>query len=553
MKKISLLIFLALACITVKGQEIATIDKIKYYLENGEATIMAQDKSLSGDIIIPENLSYNNAEYKVTSVDASAFTSTKITSITLPNSITSLGEKCFEGCRNLTSITLPNSITSLGDGCFSYCGLTSITLPNSITSLGEKCFNNCQNLTSITLPNSITSLGDGCFSGCISLSSVTLPNSITSLGNGCFSGCISLSSVTLPNSITSLGNNCFLSCGLTSITLPNSITSLGDGCFSGCISLSSVTLPNSITSLGDGCFDGCMSLSSVTLPNSITSLGEACFSVCLSLTSITLPISITSLGDFCFNNCQNLTSITLPNSITSLGDCCFNNCQNLLYVDCNWTSFDGINISSKNTFHSIFSKAKLYVPKGTKELYSSTEPWKSSFNTIIEKDSEGGNSEVKVCTIPTIEYVNGELNLTSETAGAEYHYTIEALDAKKEAYSENGKIALAAKYNITVWASADGYSNSEKATATLYFIDGKIEGETGIVQVPAQRGIVAARNGATLSVSGLSIGETVSVYNLQGGMLDKSASFGGTAQLNIGGSHETVIIKVGEESIKVAL
>ncbi len=168
MRHISLPILFTIASICSCGQHITTVDNIRYNLENGEATIMAQNSSLSGDIIIPETISYNDIEYKVTNVADSAFKETKITSIILPNSIVSLGHSCFYLCRSLTSITLPNNLTAVGDYCFTGCtNLTSITLPNSITSLGNDCFWSCFNLTSITLPSSITALGNSCFSFCI--------------------------------------------------------------------------------------------------------------------------------------------------------------------------------------------------------------------------------------------------------------------------------------------------------------------------------------------------------------------------------------------------
>ena len=158
-----------------------------------------------------------------------------MTSITIPNSVTSLGDNCFYNCSSLTSITIPISVTSLGGGCFSHCrSLTSITIPNSVTSLGEYCFNGCSSLTSITIPNSVTSLGGYCFPGCSSLTSVTIGNSVTSLGDYCFGGCSSLTSITIPNSVTSLRWGCFYGCSsLTSIIIPNSVAYIGGNCFAG--------------------------------------------------------------------------------------------------------------------------------------------------------------------------------------------------------------------------------------------------------------------------------------------------------------------------------
>ena len=122
---------------------------------------------------------------------------TRLTRITIPNSVTSLGGGCFWNCTSLTRITIPNSVTSLGNGCFEGCSsLTSITIPNSVTELGDYCFRGCTSLTSITIPNSVTELKWECFYGCTSLGSITIPNSVTDLGSNCFDGCTSLKEVT---------------------------------------------------------------------------------------------------------------------------------------------------------------------------------------------------------------------------------------------------------------------------------------------------------------------------------------------------------------------
>ena len=148
----------------------------------------------------------------------------------------------FWSCSGLTSITIPNSVTSIGDGTFSGCnGLTSITIPNSVTSIGNVTFNGCSGLTSVTIPNSVTSIGESAFSGCSSLTSITIPNSVTSIGSYAFSVCNGLTSVTIPNSVTIIGIEAFYGCSsLTSITIPNSVTRIGDAAFAKCGNLENV-------------------------------------------------------------------------------------------------------------------------------------------------------------------------------------------------------------------------------------------------------------------------------------------------------------------------
>ena len=327
------------------------LNGIKYRL-NISKTAEVLKNDYSGDIVIPETVTYNNITYK----------------------ITSLGESCFEGCSNLTSINLPSSITSLGSSCFSGCSsLTSINLPSNITSLGSSCFGGCSNLTSINLPSSITSLGDYCFSGCSSLTSIELPSGITFFGRRCFFNCGNLKSVYLADGITSLGESCFEGCSnLTSINLPSSITSLGSSCFEGCSNLTSINLPSSITSLGSSCFSRCSSLTSINLPSDITSLGNGCFYGCSSLISISLPSGITSLGKGCFYGCSSLTSISLPDGLTSLGKWCFDGCYSLTSVLC-------LAVAPPSCTESVVDNTKrLYVPKESIEKYKQSDAWNSA-------------------------------------------------------------------------------------------------------------------------------------------------------------------------------
>ena len=180
-----------------------------------------------------------------------------LTSITIPNSVTSIGRYAFEGCSGLTSVTIGNSVTSIGDNAFGYCsGLTSVTIGNSVTSIGNSAFEGCSGLTSVTIPNSVTSIGEWAFFDCIGLTSVTIGDSVTSIGDFAFSECIGLTSVTIPNSVTSIGISAFEDCsGLTSITIPNSVTSIGDYAFYNCSSLTNVTcLRNTPPTLGTDAF-----------------------------------------------------------------------------------------------------------------------------------------------------------------------------------------------------------------------------------------------------------------------------------------------------------
>ena len=283
-------------------------------------------------------------------------------SITIPNSVTSIGDEAFSDCDSLQSITIPNSVTSIGDKAFSDCkSLQSVTIPNSVTKIGDEAFSGCESLQSVTIPNSVTSIGDYAFGWCKSIQSITIPNSVTKIGDGAFSGCNicfficnstyfqnddvclfnkdktaivsrikDCVNYIIPNSVTNIGDGAFRWCGsLQSVTIPNSVTSIGDYAFAQCDSLQSITIPNSVTSIGDYAFYWCYSLQSITIPNSVTSIGDYAFFSCKSLQSITIPNSVTSIGDYAFDSCKSLQSITIPNSVTSIGDEAFSDCDSL--------------------------------------------------------------------------------------------------------------------------------------------------------------------------------------------------------------------------------
>ena len=506
------------------------IDGFRYLLESDTKTatlVPKTDGNYSGDIIIPEKVKGNDGvEYIVTS----------------------LGASCFEECRGLTSITIPSSVTSLGSSCFSYCsGLTSITIPSSVTSLGSSCFSGCSGLTSITIPSSVTSLGWDCFSGCSGLTSITIPSSVTSLGQSCFNGCSGLTSITIPSSVTSLGEGCFSFCsGLTSITIPSSVTSLGGYCFRDCSGLTSITIPSSVTSIGGNCFEGCSGLTSITIPSSVTSLGEYCFNGCSGLTSITIPSSVTFLGWSCFSGCSGLTSITIPSSVYSLGEYCFNGCQNLETV-----YFKGKYCKSNYADLWIPTTSIIKVPteylQGYKDAFGSDYKYIYAWNP----DETGeDNKPVTQCSTPSVSYGEGKLMFACETAGAKYHYTITDTDIKSDALSENGEVSLSAAYNISVYATADGYKASDKAEATLYWVNANLDNSTNINMVKT-RGVVASAHDGIVTLSGLDNGEVVKFYATDGKYLGSSVAANGSASYAV--NESLVIAKVGKDSIKIAV
>ncbi|MCM8871885.1 MAG: leucine-rich repeat protein, partial [Paludibacteraceae bacterium] len=267
--------------------------------------------------------------------------------VTIPSSVTTIGNSAFYNCSRLTSIEIPNSVTSIEEYAFYDCSeLTSVTLPNSVTSIGSKAFYNCSGLKEVINKSDLnitqgstangyvayyadyvcnggkTVIGDFIFSDRDKTlvkytgngGNITLPENFNggsyTIGASAFSGNTTLTSIAIPNSVTSIGNYVFKNCsGLTSVTIPNSVTSIGGNAFERCIRLTSITIPNSVTSIGNYAFKNCSGLTSVTIPNSVTSIGSSAFENCTGLTIIAIPSSVTSIGSSAFKGCARLKRV----------------------------------------------------------------------------------------------------------------------------------------------------------------------------------------------------------------------------------------------------
>lgn len=264
----------------------------------------------------------------VTTISGDAFRGSSVVSVTIPSSITSIGDNAFAYCTELTNINIQNSV--IGKYMFTGCtALSIVNIPNSVTSIGPGAFSNCTGLTSANIQNSV--IGSNMFYGCTSLIDVTISNSVTSIAESAFCGCSALSEITIPNSVTSIAEYAFNGCSaLSEITIPNSVIVIGDNAFRNCTGLTNVNIQNTL--IGNYMFYGCTSLTDVTIPNSVTVIGNNAFYDCSSMETVRIGNSVTTIGGSAFNNCKNLKTIHMGNSIESIGAGAFGGCYNVAQV-----------------------------------------------------------------------------------------------------------------------------------------------------------------------------------------------------------------------------
>ena len=344
------------------------------------------------DIDIPEKLD----GYTVTGLGKDSFSiddlysplyeihHTKIHSVTIPQSVTSIGRAAFLNCTGLTSLTIKGDATSIGAVAFSTCtSLTSLSLVGSFQTIGEHAFASCNSLTSLSLTcdvqkigdyafvtcNSLTSLsltgdiqkiGDYAFYSCPSLKTVALPKSLTSIGSYAFGSCTSLDSIEIPGTVTEIGGLAFNNSGLTSVKIDEGVQSTGTYMFYQCGNLTTVTLPESLKTIANGSFAFCSNLNHVKIPARVTCIGDGAFSHCTSLSEITLQDGVKTIGADAFLSCKELTSITLPDTVTDIGKEAFQSCEGLESI----TIPKNVTTIEPDTFYWCFSLKDITLPAG---------------------------------------------------------------------------------------------------------------------------------------------------------------------------------------------
>ncbi|MDE5972619.1 MAG: leucine-rich repeat protein, partial [Muribaculaceae bacterium] len=286
--------------------------------------IAANLAGYEGDIVIPGRVTYQKKEFAVVELNDSAFYGAgNLASVVIEAPVKKIGNHTFNDCGKLTSVTLPLTIESIGTYAFAYTAISSIVLPEGVTSLGERAFFQAKSLESVKVPSTVTTVGNNCFAYTTSLKSIEFGDNITSLGGTLFQNCTSLVSVKLPAGLTVIPASCFDKCSaLTELTIPETVTTIRSSAFSGCSALD-IKLPAGVTSIETSAFQNCLKLTEFTLPESMTTVPNSLFYGCVNLSRVTLGSKITSLGSSSFRNCTSLKRIEIPSTVSTIGTYCF--------------------------------------------------------------------------------------------------------------------------------------------------------------------------------------------------------------------------------------
>lgn len=263
------------------------------------------------------------------------------------------GENVFKGCSNITDVTILSNVPT---GLFADLGnVSTVSLGEGVTSIGEKAFAGCSGLESITLPSVLTTVGENAFADCTSLKTVIFGKELTTIGNGAFSKCTSLESVAFGENVKEIGESAFSGCAkLERVTFPANLSRIKASAFAECETLKTVVIPGDVTEIGAEAFISCKALNELTIENNVfLMVGEKAFASCGNLESVRIQITnpgtidfqkkvfmdctglreidfqegVTSLGESVLEGCEKLQTVTLPKSLKSIGKYAFNNCE----------------------------------------------------------------------------------------------------------------------------------------------------------------------------------------------------------------------------------
>jgi chitodextrinase len=249
-----------------------------------------------------------------------------IETVIIKDGVTSI-EGAFENCKALKSVTIADSVKTIGVCAFYGCtNLTDVTMGNGVTTIDNRAFYNCANLQNITISNNVKSIEYLAF-GLTDIKNIHIPGGVTSIADDAFESCNNLTSITVSDSnkyyssdeygvLFNKNKTVLIKCPVnnptTNYIIPGSVKSIDDEAFYMCKNLTGIVIPNSVSTVGNYAFAMCSKLTSVAIPDGVTTLGESAFYYCTGLANITIPDSVTLIGKQAFLGCSKLKDVYYP-------------------------------------------------------------------------------------------------------------------------------------------------------------------------------------------------------------------------------------------------
>lgn len=449
-----------------------------------------------------------------------------------------------------------NLDTEAATATATYVGRTNAT--NSMAYVGDVVIPETFDLDGVTY--TVTAIDARTFSYCAQMTSLVIPATVTSIGENFCYACSTLSSVVINGPVETLSNMSFQACAaLADVALPPTVKSIGMSAFANCTALQHIALPTGCESIANNAFYNCTALSEIDLPATLRTIDFNAFVQCNSLVDVTFPDALESIGTYAFQNCRALTTIRFGKSMREISPFAFSGCGNLCEVYCTAATPPASSYAScfyDTGFHNTATGqygGTAHFPSEAVDKYAAKAPWK----TIPEL------LPLQCCT-PTVSVADGTLTFTTDTnlrhteVGETFTYSIVIADVVNDeatvlADEQDELEPLALTYDITVQAHADRCESSAPAVASIVWrVDGDPVDVTTRVDRPiaAEHPVVVRSEGGSIVLSGLTDGEPVAVYSLDGRLVGRTTASGTSARLDAARG-QTVVVRLGRQAFKV--
>ena len=433
----------------VASAEPVEVNGLNYLLNEEEKTATVTSSNYEGILVIPESIHVGDDDYTVTAIEGNALQyNSSLISVTIPNSIKSIGGYAFYGCSILASVKIGDGVETIGGYAFYGCNLVSVTIGKKVNTIGSYAFAGPNPLTQVY----ISDLAAWCridFSDAAS-------NPLT-YAHHLYLDKKEVKDLVIPEGIEEIKNFAFYGGeNIRSLVVGSGVSKIKISAFYGCTALASVTFPESLTSIWKSAFEGCDNIEEIELPDMMTTIGEGAFKNCSKLEKLKLPQNLQIIKNEAFRGCPLLNSITIPASVEFIYNYAF-------YSEATESMDVFVNpeyppMAYSQTFRS---GTKIYVPEGSIEPYQNVSPWS---NMTIATYSASGPEK---CATPTVSYKNGILSFASDTPDVVFHYTITSVDSQKKAGND---IDISGNCKVSVYASKKGYEDSDTVETVVNII-----------------------------------------------------------------------------------